>query len=394
MKKRIIPFLLACSIVSGLGAVFGRPAAASGAQTQRSEEQWQPAQSRALEDSIWKPRKSSKQPPKRGTYRRVSVANSSTIPIKYERPSANGASGPRRGAGSRRAPRVKMSPVWEDVALASSGQVGVTIWRLRPCDDGGDGRRCFLTLNDGKSRAVTYEAVRVTTEADFKVGDGIQLAVESPAKGYIYVIHQEVYKKNQVGAPKLLFPSCEDSNSVGPGRPLMIPRQAANEGVKVLKMRSAEGKNLVAERLKIIVARKPMKDVCAKENPYYLAAEDVRRWESQWSGRLELFDLEGGDKEAMTRNEWSAMKGDGEGSRDLTTEDLAPQKLYLVERKQKDGVLITLDLPYGNGRVRPKSKATLPKTNRQLKRQRVETARAARYYMDATSRSGLTSRVK
>ena len=110
-------------------------------------------------------------------------------------------------------------------------------------------------------------------------------------------------------------------------------------------MRNDQGKNVAAERLKIIITKRPLEGIFLQGRPRYIGVDDITLFESQWSGRLELFDLEDGDKETMSLNEWYSMQ-DRNDSRDLTTEDLAPQKLYLVEPKAKDGVLITLDLPY------------------------------------------------
>jgi hypothetical protein len=193
-----------------------------------------------------------------------------------------------------------------------------------------------------------YEAVRVSTDSDFQVGDGIQLAIESPIIGFIYVIHQEVDGHGNPGEPKLLYPLQEGVNAVAPGRPLLIPTQGAEGEIKVLKMRNDEGKKLSAERLKIIITSKPLDGIFIKGTARRIVDADIKLWESKWSGRLELFNLDGGETETMSLNEWYAMQRGNNGSRDLTTEDLGPQKLYVVERKVRDGVLVTLDLPYGN----------------------------------------------
>gem|GEM_PF-5742274 len=344
MRKTTASFLLACLLWGGLSGGAGRAAAAGGAQEQ-SDEQWQLPRSRDFGDSIWtEKRKQAGRPAKRRKYQRVGVASSSAVPVKYRKPVAAAAA-----PAQRRRPAAPPRPtlLWQDVALESSEQLGVTIWRLRRCGRFDD-RRCFLRLGDALGRPLFYEAARVTTDSDFRAGDGIQLAVESPVNGYIYVVHQEVYRDGRAGAPKLLYPLREGDNAVGPGRPLLIPAQGAGGAVKVLKMRNEQGRDLAAERLKIIVARRPIGGLFTQERPRGLDPEEVEAWESEWSGRLELFDLEGGDREVMSAREWGAMQAGNDGSRDLTTEDLAPQKLYVVERRRNDGVLITLDLPYGN----------------------------------------------
>lgn len=338
MRKLTASLLLACLLYGG-PASFAQDEAQDEAQDGQSDQQWQPAESRDLWDSMWKKqRKPSGQQPKRRKYQRVGVANSSAVALKYRRPVA--------ATRKRRPARPSLS--WQNLTLDSSEQLGVTIWRLRRCGAGGRGRRCFLPLSDGQGRTFMYEAVRVTTHDDFRVGDGIQLAVESPVRAFVYVIHQEVDMDGRPGVPKLLYPLREGGNVVGPGRPLLIPAQPGGGEVKVLKMRNQHGRGLRAERLKIIVARREMEDIFRQEGPRDLGVSDLQLWESRWTGRLELFDLEGGGRETMSPNEWEAMQAGNDGSRDLTTGDLAPQKLYVVERKRNDGVLITLDLPYGS----------------------------------------------
>lgn len=292
--------------------------------------------SRELGDDVWKKKRkpSRVRPrPRPRKYKRVGVAyNSASAQVQRPKPSTS-------------KKKSKPTATWQDVPLDESEQVGVTIWRLRKCAD--DSQRCFLKLNDPQNRSFMYEALRVNTEANFQVGDGIQLAIESPITGFIYVIHQEVDAHGKPGDPKLLYPLQEGVNAVAPGRPLLIPTQGAGGEVRVLKMHNDKGKKLSAEQLKIIITPQPIDGIFFKGTARSIVHADLESWESKWSGRLELFDLDGGEKETMSLNEWYAMQRGNNGSRDLTTEDLGPQKLYVVERKRSDGVLITLNLPYG-----------------------------------------------
>lgn len=347
MRKFIASFLLAGVVLAGVPGGLTSAGAASKTQ-EPGDEQWQPAKPRDFGDSIFtgKRRPPSQRPAKRPAprrkYQRVGVAGSSSFAFKHQKPSAGGQS----AAARKRRPSVPAKPAadWHDVQPASSEQIGVTVWRLRPCRAGG--RNCFLELRDAQGWPVMYEAVRVSADADFRVGDGIQLGIESPVERYVYVVHQEVYWDDSVSEPKLLYPLREHVNAVGPGRPLLIPKQVAGEGVKVLKMQNGGGKRLKAERLKVIVARRPLQGVFVEDRPRHLGLADVQLWDAQWAGRLELFDLAGGSRERMSLEEWYAMQDDRGRGRDLTTADLAPQKLYMVERRRDDGVLITLDLPY------------------------------------------------
>ncbi len=342
MRKRIAPFYPAFVLLCGL--FFGLTQAGLAQTTQeQSEEQWQVPKPRSFGDNIWNRRKEpQRRTGRRRKYERVSVAGNSSTPTRYDKPGHGGAA----SASNRRRPTPGKPPVWHDVPLDSSEQVGLTIWRLRKCGAGG-GTRCFLELHNQQGGSAMYEALRVSSADDFREGDGIQLAVESRAKGFVYVLHQEVYADGRTGEPKLLFPQREGVNAVGPGHPLLVPAQGEDGAVKVLKMRNELDRPLAAERLRVIIVPRPLEGLFVQERPRYISDADVKGWESLWSGRLELFDLSGAGNERMSLNEWHAMRGGGR-ARDLTTEDLSPQKLYVVERKRGDGVLLTLDLPYDN----------------------------------------------
>jgi hypothetical protein len=345
MRKRSAPFIQTFVILCGLFLGLTQTGPAQTAQEQ-DEEQWQVPKSRSFPDNIWKvnrKKEPQRRPTRRRKYERVGVAGNSATPIRYGKP---GAGGSVSSAPNRRRPAPVKPPVWQDVLLDTSEQVGVTIWRLRKCGTGG-GKRCFLELRNEQGDGAMYEALRVSTAADFREGDGIQLAVESRAKGYVYVLHQEVYADGRTGEPKLLFPQREGVNAVAPGHPLLVPAQGEDGAVKVLKMRNALSKPLAAERLRVIVVPRPIEGLFVQDRPRHISDADVSGWESLWAGRLELFDLAGGGDERMSLNEWHAMR-DVNRARDLTTEDLSPQKLYVVERKRNDGVLFTLELPYGN----------------------------------------------
>ncbi|HEX7316273.1 MAG TPA: hypothetical protein VF297_20370 [Pyrinomonadaceae bacterium] len=344
MRKRSAPFIQTFVILCGL--LFGHAQTGSARTAQEpDEEQWEVPNSRSFGDNIWKEnrrKEPQRRPTKRRKYERVGVAGNSATPIRYGKP---GQGGGALFASKRRRPSPAKPPVWQDVLFDTSEQVGVTVWRLRKCGSGG-GTRCFLELHNERGDSAMYEALRVSTATDFRAGDGIQLAVESRARGFVYVLHQEVYADGRTGEPKLLFPQREGVNAVAPGHPLLVPAQGEDGAVKVLKMRNTPGRRLAAERLRVIIVPQPLEGLFVQERPRSISKMDVQGWESLWAGRLEMFDLVGGGTERMSLNEWHAMRGGG--ARDLTTEDLSPQKLYVVERKRSDGVLFTLDLPYGN----------------------------------------------
>jgi len=51
----------------------------------------------------------------------------------------------------------------------------------------------------------------------------VRLSIESARKGYLYVIHQDIYPDGAFSNPELIFPTtrlCGGDNRVGPGGPL------------------------------------------------------------------------------------------------------------------------------------------------------------------------------
>lgn len=351
MKKILVQILSACLSLfclsvpyarAGRGQTGTRQQAEARQETEEQQEtDEQDSGSRELEDPFYAKRRQSGRQSKRRKYQRVGVADSSADALKLRRPQhATAVASTRR----RKPTPVKPGTSWQPMNPDSAEQVGLTLWRLRKCT--GASPRCFQKLCDDRGRSAVYEAVRVTADGDFRLGDGVQLAVESPVSGFVYVVHQEVYSGGRTGDPKLLFPLREGDNAVGPGRPLLVPAQTDECGVTVLKMQNVRGRDLTAERLKIIFTRRPLEGVFVDGRPRSIGRGDVSLWDSEWSGRLELFDLPGGERARMSLDEWGALRRDG--ARDLTTEDLSPQKLYVVERKRGEGVLITLELPYGS----------------------------------------------
>ena len=97
-----------------------------------------------------------------------------------------------------------------------------------------------------------WSSVRVDPLSGFNAGDRIRLAVESPIKGFLYVINSEIRSNGTFGEPRLIFPdSLAQYNSVTPGMLVDIPDQ--NEPHPYFKLDPKQG-NYAGEFIAVIVS--------------------------------------------------------------------------------------------------------------------------------------------
>jgi hypothetical protein len=99
--------------------------------------------------------------------------------------------------------------------------------------------------------------------------------------------------------------------------------------------------NYAGEVLTILVTPEPLKEVKPGSGPVQLDPAMVERWESQWAGDVERFELVGGAGKAYTKAEKEAGH---DGSRNLTQDDAMPQTLYQVSGKRGGPLVLKLPL--------------------------------------------------
>jgi hypothetical protein len=110
-------------------------------------------------------------------------------------------------------------------APASSEEIGVTVWRLRPSRSGDTGGR-VLVLDGLKQAEWTPE--RIEADTPLNIGDRVRLTIESPRPGFLYIIDREQYADGSFGEPMMIFPTMRTrggDNRVAPGRLIDIPAQ-------------------------------------------------------------------------------------------------------------------------------------------------------------------------
>jgi Domain of unknown function (DUF4384) len=295
-----------------------------GASTVRAQDETAPR--RLWEGAFLKKRAESKTPAparKKTAYRRAT-------PKKPAPPNQALQSSPAQNAAAQNKPAEQ----------AEGEMIGLTIWRLRPSRPA-DNRETRLLLEEGSSKEFEWTPKRVEADTIFASGERVRLGIESPRDGYLYVIDREQYTDGAVSDPYLIFPSLlnrDGANSVAAGKLVELPERSAFQ-LKPLRP------DYAGEVLTILVTPEPLKDVKPGSGPVKLDSETVARWESQWSGAFERFELVGGAGKPYTKAEKEAGK---DGARALNQDDAMPQTLYHVNVKSGSPLLVKVPLRISN----------------------------------------------
>lgn len=245
----------------------------------------------------------------------------------------------RDGGKARRVYRLVPNAAAEPRALAAGNfmQLGITIWRLRLSRKDDSDRRALIRE---KPNAAVWAAERMASDAVFREGDFVRLSVESPRRGYLYVIDRDLFADGTTGAAVLIFPWAGADNKLAPGRLIDIP--AEDDDPNYFKA-SLTRENQVGELLTFIVTSTPL-DVPLSDKPLSISANDLSQWEKLLGGVTERYEMEGGAGELWTRREQQAARKNQ--TRHLTREDPAPQTIYRVFSDKKKGMLVNLVLKY------------------------------------------------
>jgi hypothetical protein len=216
--------------------------------------------------------------------------------------------------------------------------VGVTIWRLRPSKKTDDEEVRQLIHEQGE-----WTPERVSGGSPLAEGSRLQLTIESPRSGYLYVFDREVYADKTFGEPYLIYPTLSISggdNKVGAGRIIEIPSTQDRPPYFTLKRSRPDHEG---EALTVIVSDKPLPGLTIGRNALTVPAEQFNSYETQWGALTQQLELEAGAGSAMSRTEKAAAAGKAE----LTRSDSPPQTIYQVMAKPDQPLLVTIPLSIG-----------------------------------------------
>jgi hypothetical protein len=217
--------------------------------------------------------------------------------------------------------------------------IGITIWRLRAAR-ASDNKDARLLLEDDSNKETEWTPERVEVGTLFAADDRVKLGIESPRNGFLYVIDREQYADGTFSDPYLIFPTLRNragDNSVAAGKLIEFPERSS------FRLKPMRG-DYAGEVLIVLVSAEPLKDLKPGSGAAKLDPALVARWEAQWTGEVERFELVGGAGKPYTKAEKEAGL---EGARILTQEDAMPQTLYHVVVKPGAPLLVTVPLRIG-----------------------------------------------
>jgi Domain of unknown function (DUF4384) len=225
-------------------------------------------------------------------------------------------------------------------AIAAKAVVGITVWRLRPSANGDEVRQ----LIHGQQGEWTPE--RVSAEEPLREGERVQITVEAPRSGYLYVFDREVYANKSLGDPYLIFPTTAirgGDNLVKAGRVIEIPSSEDKPPFYTIQKSRPDYEG---ELLTVLITEAPLAELSLGPGALRLPKEQVSSYEKRWGAAVDNIELVDGPGTPMT----AAEKKAAEGKRLLTRSDPMPQSIYRVRSKPGEPLLLSVFL-----RIKPQS---------------------------------------
>jgi hypothetical protein len=263
---------------------------------------------------------------------------------KSEPPSSNAAPQPQYHMASPTIP-------------AQGQDLGITVWRLRPSQAADaeevkqqvQAKRLRHKSNHTPDHTIFLTAERVSAAAPLREGDLIQLSVESPQEGFLYVIDRERFADRThvtYGAPYLIFPTARTNkgdNRLGPGILINIPAMTDEPFYFELNRNSDQH---TGEELTFIISPAPITWRGDEEKDTKQIKLDEKQFEElakQMKAETGRINLAGGVGQAQTPEEAEAAKASAnDGTKRLKHDSPLPQTIFRVARKPGEPFVITL----------------------------------------------------
>lgn len=233
--------------------------------------------------------------------------------------------GTRRSGRPSRTYRLASAPLPKPLDKFSTDtlKVGITIWLIEREGD--------------RTGRLSEIAKRVEAGTQFREGDLIRLSIESPRTGFLYVIDRDWFTDGNSGDTKLIFPFRGEDNRLYAGKLIDIPAPQQSP------FKATPKPNQAGEMLTIIVSSSPL-SLPLTNNALPVSSAQLAEWEGMWSGMTERFEMNDGVGQARTTIEQEAASPTG--ARQLTRDDPAPQTIFFLTPRSRDGLLFNLLLSY------------------------------------------------
>ena len=238
--------------------------------------------------------------------------------------------------------------------LPVAGQViGITVWRLRPSQDADAPevkQKSLVQKKDDnrysvhKDEMIDLTAERAVSNEPMPNDSMVQLSVEVPATGYLYVLDREQYNDGTFGEPTLIFPTKRinnGTNQVAPGKVISIP-DAGDKPPFLTLERSSE--KHTGEELTFVVTPAPIPEL-SNFADYGAVKEDVFKHLQQWAAQTGRIELANGKGKTQTVEEaQAARKSTKDDTKSLKHDAPLPQTIYRVARKEGEPMMVSLTL--------------------------------------------------
>lgn len=236
-----------------------------------------------------------------------------------------------------------------DSAIAQGTDVGFTFWRLRDSKKDDDVAVVEETRIAKKEKNKTIETTvkftpeRAQSNTEFSNGDRLRFTVESPIKGYIYLINREQYKDGSYSDPYLIFPDKTNvgrNDQVSPGKLVFIPNETEN--LILFNVNEENNQQKIAEVFTVLISPQPLKELPplgVDEEFRKISLTEFENWQKEWGGEVWKFEQEGNTSLAITKVEKNASLTKKET---LNQDDQLPQTVYHVAHKPTQPILFTV----------------------------------------------------
>lgn len=234
----------------------------------------------------------------------------------------------------------KTNPTKGPPVSLEAQQLGITIWRLRRARTRDLGQRMLVREKDKLSEWIPE---RIEVDTPLHRGDKVRLSIESPRKGYLYIVDRELYSDGTMGEAMLIYPALDmrgGDNQVRAGKLIDIPAQEDDPNYFKASPNRADQ---VGEVLSIIVTTSPL-DLPIGVEPLPISASQIAQWEKTWASGTERFEMVGGAGQRWTTEEKEAAHATG--TRQLTRHEPSPQTIYKIATTDKTAFLVNVRLKY------------------------------------------------
>lgn len=226
---------------------------------------------------------------------------------------------------------------------AALAQLGITIWKLRPAVSADQGARMLVHEKGSKSE---WTPVRIESETGLAAGDRVRVSIESPTRGYLYVVDREQFSDGSLGDAYLIFPTKRTRNGdnrVRPGKLIDIPAQ--EDDPNYFTLLPATGRSdQVGELLTIIVSSTPL-ELQLGDEALKISETDLASWEKAGAGLYTRHELIGGA--GLTWTEAEKQASAGSSAKYLTRQQPAPQTVFRGVSNSGRLMLVNVPLRYG-----------------------------------------------